>query len=1086
MQLARLLRRIQHFQVHASAAIDQRRIADQGLRALADFHDLLQLAEIPGGDAGQRGLGLGDGAELFSRLLAQLRAQCGQVPAHGQLPAVLVHHAEIHGEMRGQEFGAKPVQRQHQVQFLARVAGDGFDQGKVVLALRLGGRHRTELVGEFVGEFGQRPELVTDFLRQGLRQQRDFFLEQARHQPVAARSRYLVECDQRHGEREAVARIARVVQVFERVTASADGELVRKLRGGDAGRLVPHQVLALEVEQLRLVGLSGTAPVLERCAVVDANGDQAVVKGVDQLLVHQHVGAARLMFERLDVADQLAVVLEKRRARLVLALDQRLADEYPARFGRIERAVVDAPVGVEQDAVQGRALERGDAGGLLLPVRLVLVAPDQVRAHALQPLRLDARDAASVQARGFGDLRGHDPAPGLLAHARTGVDLELDAARAEVKFAVLGLAADVAEQAGKQRAVDLRVARLLSGQLPSQLGDESMQLAVDVQPLAHAVVGEEVFPAQIHQLAVRFLVRERLLVELPQLEPGEEIGFFVVELELRRVGGARALQRPLARVLQRQHRPDNQHLGQAALLFRREDHARDAGVERQARELPAGLGQVVRIVHRAQFAEQAIAVADRLGQRRIEKRKILDLAQMQRLHPQDHAGERRAQQFGLGVGGSRLVVVLVVQAYAHAARHAAAATGALVGARLGDLLHLQLLDLAAVAVALDARFARIDDVAYARNRERGLGDIRRKHDAPASVRLEHPLLLRRRQPCEERQDLGVRGMVLAQGLGRLADLALARQEYQHVAGTAAGGFVDRIDDGVGQIRYLINARARRGSARRSRGRGRPVTDLDRIQTTGHLDHRRTVEMPGEALCVYGRGGYDHLQIWPPRQQLLQITEQEIDIEAALVRLVDNDRVVQPQIPVALGLGEQNAVGHQLDVGARAGLVVETDLVADRAAGFGLQLLRDARRGRARGDTPRLRVADEPRDAATEFEQDLGQLGSLARARLAADDEHLVFGDRLRDVGAPRADRQLFRVLDLRQRGAALLELRGGVAVLLRIHAPAIGLLGFHPRILPAPGMPPEQQRRASSFRQDSIQTGRPISAKAAIAQRPAA
>ena len=112
MQRARLLRRIEHLEVHAVAAIDERRVADQGLRPLAYFHDLLQFAEIPGGDAGQRGLGLGDGAELLARLLAQFRAQLRQVPAHRELPAVLVDHQKIHRQVRRQEFGAETVERQ--------------------------------------------------------------------------------------------------------------------------------------------------------------------------------------------------------------------------------------------------------------------------------------------------------------------------------------------------------------------------------------------------------------------------------------------------------------------------------------------------------------------------------------------------------------------------------------------------------------------------------------------------------------------------------------------------------------------------------------------------------------------------------------------------------------------------------------------------------------------------------------------------------------------------------------------------------------------------------------------------------------
>ena len=59
--------------------------------------------------------------------------------------------------------------------------------------------------------------------------------------------------------------------------------------------------------------------------------------------------------------------------------------------------------------------------------------------------------------------------------------------------------------------------------------------------------------------------------------------------------------------------------------------------------------------------------------------------------------------------------------------------GALVGRRLRDLLDLQLLDLVAEAVALDAREPGVDHVADARHGQRGLGDVGREHDAPAAA-----------------------------------------------------------------------------------------------------------------------------------------------------------------------------------------------------------------------------------------------------------------------------------------------------------------------------------------------------------------
>jgi hypothetical protein len=119
--------------------------------------------------------------------------------------------------------------------------------------------------------------------------------------------------------------------------------------------------------------------------------------------------------------------------------------------------------------------------------------------------------------------------------------------------------------------------------------------------------------------------------------------------------------------------------------------------------------------------------------------------------------------------------------------HAAAAAGPLVGRGLADRLHQQLLHLAAEAVALHAGRAGVDHVTDAGHRQGGLGHVGGQHDAPPRVAIEHALLLRLRQPREQRQHLGIAServvrQVLAQVVRRLADLPLPRQEDQDVAG----------------------------------------------------------------------------------------------------------------------------------------------------------------------------------------------------------------------------------------------------------------------------------------------------------------
>ena len=95
----------------------------------------------------------------------------------------------------------------------------------------------------------------------------------------------------------------------------------------------------------------------------------------------------------------------------------------------------------------------------------------------------------------------------------------------------------------------------------------------------------------------------------------------------------------------------------------------------------------------------------------------------QRLHAQNHASERAAQNLRVGKARPAVKVFLVIQPNADAVGHPAAAPGALVGRRLADRLHQQLLDLAAKTVALHARGPGVDHVADAGHGERGLGHV---------------------------------------------------------------------------------------------------------------------------------------------------------------------------------------------------------------------------------------------------------------------------------------------------------------------------------------------------------------------------
>jgi len=269
------------------------------------------------------------------------------------------------------------------------------------------------------------------------------------------------------------------------------------------------------------------------------------------------------------------------------------------------------------------------------------------------------------------------------------------------------------------------------------------------------------------------------------------------------------------------------------------------------------------------------------------------------------------------------------------------------------------------------------------------------------------VLVGRAQSAVEGQDLGAgagAGEPAAQGVLRIPDLALPREEHEHIARGLARELIEGIADRVDEIALGTLLRGLVPGI----GHERAVPDLDRVGAPRHLDDgsgsaRGVREMGGEARRVDRRARDDDLELGALRKQLAQEPDEEVNSEAALVGLVDDDGVVSPQQPVAVDLVEQDAVGHELDARRGARPVGEAHLVADDAAELLPELLSDALRDRARGDAPRLRVPDV---LITELEEDLGQLRRLARAGLAGDNDDLVLPDGARDVLPLLADRQL--------------------------------------------------------------------------------
>jgi hypothetical protein len=100
------------------------------------------------------------------------------------------------------------------------------------------------------------------------------------------------------------------------------------------------------------------------------------------------------------------------------------------------------------------------------------------------------------------------------------------------------------------------------------------------------------------------------------------------------------------------------------------------------------------------------------------------------------------------------------------------------------------------------------------------------------VGLPDPLLGRVGLAREQRQDLDVVAQPALERVGGVADLALAGEEDEDVAGALAQELVDGVADRVGLVGVLL---------------GLAIADLDRVGAPGDLDDRRVVEVLGEAL-----------------------------------------------------------------------------------------------------------------------------------------------------------------------------------------------------------------------------------------------
>ena len=345
-------------------------------------------------------------------------------------------------------------------------------------------------------------------------------------------------------------------------------------------------------------------------------------------------------------------------------------------------------------------------------------------------------------------------------------------------------------------------------------------------------------------------------------------------------------QGPLTRILHRQARDHHESFFEGSPLGRFQEHARELGVDGKAREGPPHVRELTGFVDGVQLREDRIAVGNGLGGRRLHKVEFAHVPEFQSLHAQNHGRQVRADDFRIGVVRAPGPVVFIKKTNADAVGHAAAAARALIGRGLAHGLDQKLLDLVAIAVALDARQARVDHVADARHRDGGFGHVGGQNNAPRPAAFKDPLLLGGREARVKGQDFDrARSVVGSEHRGGFSDFALARQKDEDVAAPVHHQLVAGVGHRVHQrlVVRLVGVV------------DRPIADLHGVGAPRNRKDGRgfSVEFKvlGKALGVDRGRGDDHLEVLALLQHALEVPEQKVDVDRALVRFVDDDRVV---------------------------------------------------------------------------------------------------------------------------------------------------------------------------------------------------
>ncbi len=131
----------------------------------------------------------------------------------------------------------------------------------------------------------------------------------------------------------------------------------------------------------------------------------------------------------------------------------------------------------------------------------------------------------------------------------------------------------------------------------------------------------------------------RRVVIAPQVQHADEIGFRIGKRCMGGISLLPCLRWTFAWILHAEEADDRQQLAQAVQFFALDQHPRQLHIDWQPCEHAADRGEFAHLVDRRNFGEAPVAVRHHARIGRFQKRKVLNLTELQRQHAQDHVGQ---------------------------------------------------------------------------------------------------------------------------------------------------------------------------------------------------------------------------------------------------------------------------------------------------------------------------------------------------------------------------------------------------------------------------------------------------------------